>query len=354
MTGEAWSSEPERVEMITSDLFAHQSDAHSVIDRDFSFILRGGADARDDCAWFDFNGRGTLVFGSDYVRGAGFLLYELGHLGNFDVGYYLAAANISDLAAMGAVPLAMTTVVRYPKEFSDEDFRDVMLGIRECTSRFKCPNVGGDIGTSDRLILSAAAVGVVREGSALTRTGAKVGDALMLSGPTGVALAAMVYFEGKERQGWSLAGSDEEELLHSWRRVEPHVDLGQFLSERGLATACQDTSDGLRATVEQLGTASNVRFEVDLSAVPVPAVVERVANLAGRDPYQIVFGGSVDFRLLFTVHPDRVSELPSSCIRIGTARDLADAIPRSEPLPGVAWTHQPDPLAGVRSTEPPI
>src|ERR1700677_1411344 len=72
--------------------------------------LIAGALAQDDCAIFQLRGDQDLVLGSDYVRGSKFHLYELGYLSNFDIGYYLAMANFSDIAAMGAQPIALLSV----------------------------------------------------------------------------------------------------------------------------------------------------------------------------------------------------------------------------------------------------
>lgn len=341
------SSEPERVRQITSGLFAGQSGS-TWHQPNADVTLVGGADRVDDAAWLRFDGAGEIVVASDYVRGSEFLLFQLNVLDHYDIGYYLAAANISDIAAMGAEPVALTSVVRYPKELSDDDFSAIMRGIRDCCKLYGCHNVGGDIGTAERIILSASAIGLNAVGATLTRAGAQPGDAVALSGPTGVALAAMIYFEGRETHGWRLDAARENRLARAWKRVEPEVELGRVLSKSGIATSCQDTSDGLRATVEQIEQASKVRIDIDTGSVPIDDAVAAVADVSGIPVLDIVFGGSVDFRLLFTVRPDAAGDIPRSARVIGAVAPAG----RGERLPGIAWAHQADPLAGYRTEAP--
>lgn len=345
------SDEPSRVAAITSELFGKQSGTVlPSLTNETTITLEGGADRRDDAAWLTFSGPATIVASSDYVRGQKFMLYELGLLSNYDIGYYLAGANWSDIAAMGAAPVALLSVVRYPSSLSDEDFNAILSGIRDACAAIGAHNVGGDIGTAERLILSATAIGAATPGQVLTRAGARPGDSLWLSGHTGIALAAMKYFSEKENRGWCLPEQTETELLDVWKRVRPEISLGSYLPTIG-ATSCQDTSDGLKATIAQLGNASNVDFEIDFESVPIHDAVKRVAALADVDPLTLVFGGSVDFRLLFTLPSETTAiqgllEHHPTCVQIGHAAEATPAGAASAAdLPGVAWSHQADPLA---------
>jgi len=346
------SDEPQRVAHITSGLFGDQSGWSHDVSEGSTITLTGGADRRDDCAWFSISGPMDVVFGSDYVRGPKFMLYELGLLSNYDIGWYLAGANLSDIAAMGATPAGFLSVVRYPLDLPDSEFTEILTGIRDCCRTYGVLNVGGDIGSAERIILSGSAFGVIRPGSVLTRDGAKPGDLLVVSGPTGLAAAAMAYF-GRDALS-SAAGLDatsSDKLLSVWRRVRPEVALGRRLSEDGLATSCQDTSDGLRATIEQLATASQVGFAVDQSRIPTHPAVESAANLLGIPVLDLVFGGSVDFRLLFTVRADDPA-LPSlwedfpGCTVIGRATESREIRihdgGESTELPGEPWRHHTD------------
>jgi thiamine-monophosphate kinase len=89
--------------------------------------------------------------------------------------------------------------------------------------------------------------------------------------------AAVAYFPQRESRGWALGAEEENALLASWRRPRARVAEGRILSRHGYATACQDTSDGLKATIEQLASASEVGFDVAEAEVPIAGMVTDVA-----------------------------------------------------------------------------
>jgi thiamine-monophosphate kinase len=346
------SDEPTRLAEIVSPLFADQAAGWSTHLSDGGKVnLLIGANAQDDCAVFQIRGDQELVLGSDYVRGVGFRLYELGHLNNYDIGYYLAMANFSDIAAMGAQPIALLSVIRYPRELSDNDFKSVIHGIREACAKVGAPNVGGDIGTAERLILSASAVGVVEPGRSLLRSGARPGDRLCVSGYTGIAAAAQRYFGQTNLEGMRIASDKETELLAAWKRPRALVDYGRCLSASGVVTSCQDSSDGLKAGIQSIAALSQVGFVVDEDALPIADVVAEVAQLRDSQLTSLVLGDSVDFQLIFTVAPGDVTALCErlrtndfDLFEIGTAIETPEVRLRRgdgslDELPGKAWRH---------------
>ncbi|MBT9156761.1 MAG: Thiamine-monophosphate kinase [Firmicutes bacterium] len=99
--------------------------------------IDGATTADDDCVVIDLPGAFSLVVGTDFVRGTGFRLFHKGKMSLNDVGYYLVAANASDLAAMGAVPLGFLDVFRYSKEMTLQDVQTVLAGISEACAEFR-------------------------------------------------------------------------------------------------------------------------------------------------------------------------------------------------------------------------
>ncbi|MBA9002709.1 thiamine-phosphate kinase [Thermomonospora cellulosilytica] len=345
------SDEPTRLAAIVTPMFAGQSGASYRLSDGATAQLLAGADAQDDCAVFRLDGSQELVLGSDYVRGAKFGLYELGYLDDYDVGYYLAMANFSDVAAMGAQPIALLSVIRYPKAMPDEDFAQVLRGINDACDQVGAPNVGGDIGTAERLILSASAVGVVEAGRSLRRDGARPGDRLCITGPTGIAAAAQRYFGRLDTAGTRMDETDEQILLNAWKRPRARVAEGRLLSTGGVVTSCQDSSDGLKAGIETIASRSGVGFVVEEEALPVVDAVAQVAKLADIDLIPLLLGDSVDFQLVFTVPAEHVPALRESFDEagldfhdIGVATEAPDLLLRTgdgttRELPGAAWRH---------------
>lgn len=320
-------------------------------------VLLGAAEA-DDCAVLDVEGTASLVWGSDYVRGTGFKLFELGVLSYYDLGWYLVAANLSDVAAMGATPLGVLTVIRYPEELSDQDFLRIVEGARDAAAFHGCDVLGGDIGGATELVLSASALGVCPRGSQIPRSGARAGDAVCLTGPVGAPAAALLYFSERRTFQQPLSTEHEAELLQAWRRVEARTAHGAVLAREQLATACQDVSDGLHTTVQELAHASSVRIELDEDAIPIAESARRVAALLRVDALALAMSASVDFELLFSVAPGDVARCRSALdaeglamYEIGQAVDGRGATLRAGgnhvELPGVGWRHQEDDVANL-------
>jgi thiamine-monophosphate kinase len=330
-----------------TSLFAEDWSAGSLALR-----LAAGSDANDDCAILDVDGSGTLVIGSDYIRGVKFTLFELGRIGYRDLGWYLAMANVSDVAAMGATPVGLLTVIRYPREMAGEDFEEVLAGIAEACRLVGASPLGGDVGSAERLFLSGAAFGICERGRVLRRDGAREGDLLVLTGPVGTPAAALVYFSRHKNQGAELDPQLEDELLRSWRRPMARVAEGRLLARAG-AHACQDVSDGFRDTVEQLCRASGVGCRVDADALPIEPSVHAVADLADLDPIALALSASVDFELATAIAPEDAERCREALDEVGgelhvvgeftAERDLVlRSRQGSAPLPGTSWDHMTD------------
>ncbi len=346
------SDEPTRLSKLVVPIFSNLTAYGSTVLSNASRVdIIAGVVEQDDCALFAIDGRQDLVLGSDYIRGAGFRLYELGYLDNFDIGYYLAIANFSDIAAMGAQPIALLSVIRYPKEMPDREFDMILRGIRAACDSVGAPNVGGDIGSAELLTLSGSAVGVIEPGCALRRNGAQPGDILCIGGYTGLAGAAVTYFRNRQHDGQRLLSVTEERLLKAWKRPVAQVTYGRTLSRSRVVTSCQDSSDGLKAAIESLAMASNIGFIVDEERVPVASEVEDVIADSNERLMSIVFGDSVDFQLVFTVRSEELSYLERllsaqglGLYPIGTATRGTDVLLRHRDqslggLPGKPWRH---------------
>lgn len=314
----------------------------------------------DDCAVYDLPGNLSLLVGMDFVRGTGFKLFQEKYLNYFDIGYYLVVANLSDIAAMGGAPIGLTTVVRYPASLEDADFIQVIEGIKEAASYYHTPIVGGDIGGYEEMVLAASAFGIADRNTYLKRRGTLEGDVLCLTGSIGLASTALVYFTRARSGEFSLAEEEEQLLLNSWRRPVARIAEGLALARSGTVHACQDVSDGLKATIDQLGQASTISFEIYEAQLPVHPVTTKVASFLQVDPLAVALGASVDFQLLFTVAPQdlpiveaALQALSCPCHVIGrtiAASETSRLLRRDggiSAIPGTAWDQQVEDVATV-------
>lgn len=314
-----------------------------------SVALRLGLAAGDDAAVLHCEGVFDLVVSSDYVRGSKFRLFEAGALRLYDIGYYLVAANLSDIAAMGAAPVGVLTVVRYPDDMTDEQLGELLRGIADSARAHGTAVIGGDTGSAERLVLAATALGACQPGRALTRAGARPGDGVWVTTPLGLAGVALHrWMRGENRDG--LTKDDIDQLLLPWRQPWARLDLGRTLVEHSLASACLDVSDGLLAALENLTSASGVGAEIDGDNFPVHPLVSRLAKDWGVDPLDASVSASVDFALLFTVppqHEPRMALLANSIenppMRIGVIRGGSGVTVlrrgRYTEMQGLSWDH---------------
>ncbi len=315
----------------------------------------------DDCAVYDLPGNLSLVVGMDFIRGTKFTLFREKYLNYFDIGYYLVIANLSDVAAMGATPIGLTTVVRYPDTLKDADFAEIIQRIKEAASLYHTPIVGGDIGGYVEVVLAATAFGIAESGKYLKRRGTVETDVLCVTGYLGLPSTALVYFTRAKPAGLNLPDDEEEMLLRSWKRPIAHIAEGVALASLGIVHACQDVSDGGKATIGQLASTSRVSFEIYEESLPIHPVTLKVAHYLKVDPVALALSVSVDFQLMFTVPKicfeqvrETFQDIPGSSLFL-----LGIAIPESvpsrlvrrsgtiSPIPGTAWNQQKEDVTSV-------
>jgi thiamine-monophosphate kinase len=177
-----YSDEPTRVAKLVSAFLTGQSGSVLGDRHGPSATLVIGADQRDDCATYDLSGPVTLVAGSDYVRGPKFALYEQGLLTNYDIGYYVVAANVSDIAAMGGVPHYVLVSIAIPSSHRPQDIDRMYEGIMAACRQHRVQLIGGDTSASKQgLFINISLLGSVTPHRALRRDRARAGD-----GPLGL------------------------------------------------------------------------------------------------------------------------------------------------------------------------
>ena len=216
----------------------------------------------------------------------------------FLLGQRSLAVAVSDLAAMGATPVAFTLALTLPTGTSDwlEAFaRGLNLMAQNC----RVALVGGDT-TRGPLSLTMTVFGRVPTGLALTRSGAQPGDLLCVGGELGNGAGALPLVLGQRTADAAIA---EPLLAHYWS-PQPQLALGQAL--RGRATAVLDISDGLLADCGHIALASKVGIEVERSRLPLSKALLAFLGQSGAE--QAALSGGDDYVLAFTLPP---AELPS-------------------------------------------
>ena len=225
----------------------------------------------------------TLVEGVHFLRGTD----------PTRLGHKALAVNLSDLAAMGAVPryalLALTLPTanaRWIGAFSRGFFR--------LAQRYGVELVGGDT-TRGPLSITLTAIGEVPAGQALRRDGAKAGDDIWVSGTLGDAALGLAALQGRIR----LTGRNRQYCVECLEAPQPRVVLGRAL--RGIATAAIDLSDGLVGDLRHICERSGLSADVWFDYLPRPDQIGACRTMALAR--EVLLAGGDDYELLFTAPP---------------------------------------------------
>ena len=249
------------------------------------------------------------------------------------VGHRALAVNLSDLAAMGALPRAALLSLLLPGDLEVGTLDGVIDGLLALAARYRVALIGGNITrTTGPLTIDVTAIGSVRPRRVLTRAGARVGDEVHVTGTLGSAATGLTML----RNGVST-GPDGE-CVSRYLRPEPRVRAGIILGRNRSATSCIDLSDGLADAVSQIAEGSGVGITIDEAALPVTDEVREWHRRAGGDVLNTVLAGGDDYELVLTCRPrDRrrldavrrqVGNLPIT--RIGVVTTGRDVLIRDE------------------------
>jgi thiamine-monophosphate kinase len=239
------------------------------------------------------------------------------------VGHKALAVNLSDLAAMGATPRAALLSLALPDSTPSVELDALLDEMLALALRFQVQLIGGNITRSPGpLFVDLTCTGWVGRRRVLTRSGARPGDELYLSGSIGGAAAGLEALrEGAVNPVPAGGGHDEEDAetgalrdcAARFLRPEPRVRLGMLVGRNRAATAAMDLSDGLADAVRQVAAASGVGVVIDGGAVPVEEAARRWLEKRHGDGLSAALAGGEDYELLFAVPPRRRRRFASVC-----------------------------------------
>lgn len=226
----------------------------------------------------------------------------------FDLGRKSAAVNISDIAAMGGTPQSLFLGIGRPKQINDAEIEEFISGFLVETKQYGAVLAGGDTCSSPGpLMISVTVQGTVATGEAICRQGASYGDAIYVSGFLGDSALAFHLLQCGQKPDSYLA-----ERFHT---PTPRVALGQKLSERQLATAMLDISDGLLADLGHILDLSGVGADLELKKIPLSKPFQKILE-GDSSLMDLALAGGEDYELVFT------SPLKDLADQIGSAHSV--------------------------------
>ncbi len=263
--------------------------------REFEFLRRIRAElptakdgiligSGDDCAHLDPDGRPLVVTTDQLVAGV-----------HFDdsaspeqIGFKAVAVSLSDIAAMGAQPWTWVAGFGMPDDLPEVFAERVLAGMLEAAAPQGASLVGGDITRSATLFVSVTMLGLDVCGRVVTRSGARPGDLLLVTG--------------------TLGGS----ILGRHLQPEPRVAEGLVLNRKHAISAMIDLSDGLAGDVEHLARDSDVGIEIEADRLPLSDAARRRSDQTGRPAWEHALCDGEDFELLFACSPAAAEALEAS------------------------------------------
>lgn len=215
------------------------------------------------------------------------------------LGHKLVTVNISDLAAMGAEPAWLSLALTLP-EVNPTWLSRFSAGIHETAEYYNCQLIGGDT-TRGPLSLTMTAKGLVPRGKALTRSGAKVGDYIYVTGTLGDAALGLKLQQGLHQ----VSKKHHTHILQRFQFPSARVALGQAL--RNIANSAMDLSDGLYGDIQHILRRSNVGAHIDVQKLPLSQALKDSCDNATA--YALALSGGEDYELLFTVPENKRGSL---------------------------------------------
>jgi thiamine-monophosphate kinase len=224
--------------------------------------------------------------------------------------------NLSDLAAKGAQPAGFVLSLALPKGFGDLWLRAFARGLGSDAGQYRCPLLGGDtVRTSGPMMISIAAFGTLPSGTMVRRSGARVGDHVLVTGTIGdAALGLKLQRDSRSARRWKLTFRERSYLARRYLVPVPRNPLA--LAVRKFATAAMDVSDGLAGDLGKLCRASGVAGVVDVARVPLSGAARTVLK-AERKLITTLLSGGDDYEIVCTVRPAMLSAFQAAARAVG-------------------------------------
>ena len=224
-----------------------------------------------------------------------------------DIGHRAAAANIADVAAMGARPTAVVIGLGIPADIDASWVESLMKGVVAQAERAGAAVVGGDVVAADRLVVSGTSLGNLEGREPILRSGARPGDVIAIAGRLGWAAAGLAVL--------SRGFRSPRVLVDAHRRPEPPYESALQAAEFG-AHALMDVSDGLLLDLERMAQASGVCIDLDSATIDIAEPVAAAAAAYNLDPLQWVLGGGDDHAFVAAFAPE--GQIPVGWHVVGT------------------------------------
>ncbi len=241
-----------------------------------------------------------------------------------DIGFRAAAANLSDIAAMGGTPQYLLVALAIPRTGTRQHVLQLYRGMMAACRPHQVELIGGDTSASSGgWFLSVTLIGMVPPRKTLFRSGTQIGDLLYVTGTLGDALAGLRLLNEppprakRHPRTAALSTRHRQFLIGRHLRPTARVAEGQWLNTHRFGTSAIDISDGLSGDLRHICEESHVGADLDLGSLPVSPACRAYAASRELDLVDLALTGGEDYELLFTVSPRQRPRLERTALEQG-------------------------------------
>ena len=239
--------------------------------------------------------------------------FNLKHITFFKLGFKALSVNISDVAAMGGYPTETLITLGLPNNFTVKAVDEIYRGIENLAKRYKIDIIGGDTTSSPKeIVISITLLGEVLEEELVLRSGARVGDLILVTGDLGASAAGLELLRKSKVESRKTSTSSVESLkvvIKKHLMPEPRVEEARVIAESKLATSMIDNSDGLSRSLIEITRLSRVGARIWLEALPIRKETKLAARTLRKSELELALDGGEDYELIFTTPKNQAVKL---------------------------------------------
>jgi thiamine-monophosphate kinase len=231
------------------------------------------------------------------------------------LGWKTMAVNISDIAAMGGQPKFAVISVGIPKTVPVDFLDRFYKGLNQASQKYKVALVGGDtVASPKHLFINLTLLGETLKKKVYTRSGARPGDKIYVTGTLGDSALGLKILESPRRK-WKGSETLQKKLIQRHLKPEPRVEVASWLAKSKFrVTSMIDISDGLAQDLGHILKAGKVGAELWESAIPISKPLAKYSLINGLPALELALEGGEDYELLFTLAPEDVNYLDTESI----------------------------------------
>lgn len=258
----------------------------------------------DDCAVLPMNETHDLVVTTDLlVEGIHFLKDKIPPT---DLGHKTLAVNLSDIAAMGALPIASFLSISLPSDTDVEYIDSFMAGYHTLSEKHKVALLGGDTARSlDKLTFNVTVMGKIEKGKSRLRSMAKNGDVIAVTGYLGNSAAGLYAILNNLMSD----DSDVNFLIQQHNKPNPHIRKGAWLAQQKGVHAMMDVSDGIASDIKHILKASDKGAVIEFSNLPLSAQLKNFSKREKLNMFELATTGGEDYCLLVTIDKEQFNQV---------------------------------------------